>query len=98
MSPLAVYDYKVNVIKASQVKYIKVADAKIIPDKGNVEIEPRAEFKVLENAISIANLTSHFHTIHTASIKIIGRNSYKGSGDYDYKDETGKIQLIHLRK
>lgn len=98
ISPLAVYDYKVNVIKASQVKYIKVADAKIIPDKGNVEIEPRAEFKKLENAVSIANNSSHYHSIHTASIKISGRYSYKGSGDYDYKDETGKIQLIHFNE
>lgn len=96
MSPLSVYDYKTNVIRSSQVKYIKVADAKIIPDKGVLDIDPNADMQVLEKATVIASMSNTFHRIHNGLIRIEGRYDYHGSGDYDYKDETGKIQVIHF--
>ena len=41
VSPLAYYDYKENLLRATKVKYIDVADARIFPYKGDVVVDQR---------------------------------------------------------
>ncbi len=96
VSPLAYYDYRNNQLKATGVKYIDVADARIYPDKGNVIVEQDAKMQQLENARVKANMTTKFHIFHTANINIYGRKSYDGLANYDYEDENGEIQNIHF--
>lgn len=98
VSPLAYYDYKNNLIKATEVKYINVADGKIYPDEGNVIVEQDAKMRTLENATITANNTTRYHTIHTATVNILGRNNYTGLGNYDYIDENAKKQIIHFNE
>ncbi len=96
VSPLAYYDYENNLIKATGVKFINVADAKIYPDKGNVIVGQDAKMRTLVNAKIIANQVTRYYTFHTAEINILGRNSYTGNGYYDYIDENARVQTIHF--
>jgi hypothetical protein len=96
VSPLAYYDYQNNQIKAEGVKFIKVADARIYPDEGKLFVERNARMRTLEKAIIRTDTLMKFHTIHSATVGIIGRNYYSGFGNFDYVDENEEIQLIHL--
>jgi hypothetical protein len=96
VSPLAYYDYENNQIKASGVKFIKVADARIYPEEGKLIVERDAHMRTLERATIRTDTLIKYHTLHTATIGISGRNYYSGFGNYDYIDENGETQLIHM--
>ena len=98
VSPLAYYDYKSNLIKATDVRYIDVADARIYPDSGKVVIEQDARMQPLENARVKANMLTKYHKFHSSTINIYGRKSYDGFANYDYVDENGSIQNIHFKQ
>jgi hypothetical protein len=91
-------DYRLdeNIIDASGVKIIKVADAAVYPDEGLVKILQRAEIKKLENAFVIANITTQLHKFYNAEINILSRWDYAGSGLYDYVDAAGNTQTINF--
>lgn len=95
-STKAIYSLKDSSIKASEVEYIKVADALIFPDKNNVTIGNMAEFKTLINSEIIADNVNKYHRIYNAKINIKGRYKYLGTGDYDYINEDKEIQNIHF--
>jgi len=88
------YNLYENIIHASDVKLIEVADAAIFPANGDVKILERAEFEPLTNAVILANTTDRLHRFYDADINISTRWSYSGSGNYDYADYTGDIQTI----
>ncbi|MFN8207109.1 MAG: hypothetical protein U0T82_06840 [Bacteroidales bacterium] len=96
VSPLATYNYEKNLIKAQKVTYIKVADANIKPFKGNVTIGEKADMFRLDSAQVLANRITRYHLIHSASLKITGRNAYTGTGFYDYIDENKDKQLVRF--
>ncbi|MFW5707223.1 MAG: hypothetical protein ACOC12_04825 [Bacteroidota bacterium] len=89
-------DYKLaeNIIEASQVKIIKVADAAIFPHEEKVDILARAEIAKLEQAQVIANTTSRLHQFYDADINIVSRWDYSGNGLYDYTDAEGNVQTL----
>ena len=95
-SPRAKYDLKHNVISAMEVKYIKVADARIHPDSGNVVIRKNAAMESFKNAKVVANTVTQYHTIYNANVAINSRKNYNGSGYYDYIDELKKAQTIYF--
>ncbi|MCF8296436.1 MAG: hypothetical protein K9J13_02730 [Saprospiraceae bacterium] len=94
----AKYSRKSNTIHAYNVEYIKVADATIFPEKGNVDILKDANMMPLENSRIMANNATKYHKIFSAFVKINGRKNYDGRGVYNYKDEIGNIQNIYLNK
>ncbi len=94
VSTKAVYDYRRNIIRASNVKYIKSADAYIFPAGGEIFIEPDGTMGEMDSARILANQYSKLHSIYNATVRIEGRYKYHGGGKYDYIDETGQIQVI----
>ena len=88
------YSLKDYVIHAGGVTKIEVADAIIFPDSGKVVVEKKAKMRTLENATVKANNLTEYHTFKKASINVLGKNQYKGSGEYTYKDELNKEQTI----
>lgn len=92
----ALYRLKDSTINATEVEYIKVADALIFPDKNDVTIGHTAEFKTLTNSEIIANTENRFHRIYNSKINIKGRLKYLATGDYDYIDENKETQIIHF--
>ena len=97
-SPKAKYNLKDNIIFAQGVKIIKVADAAIFPDKGDVTVLKKAEMKPLEHSTVIANTTTEYHNIYDATVNILSRKKYIGAGKYDYIDESEKKQQLYLDK
>lgn len=98
VSPLAYYDYENNLINATGVKFIEVADARIYPDSGKVVVKPNYKLKMLVNSWLKVNREDQFHRLHTANIHIEGRKDYHGIGNYDYVDENGDVQILHFKK
>jgi len=92
------FNIRTNVINAEEVKIIKVGDAAIYPDSGKVEIRQNAEMSKLANANIIANTTTREHNFYDASVKILGRKQYSGSGTYDYVDRLDRHQKILFHK
>jgi len=98
VAPRAKYNYKDHIIYAEGVKFIRVADATIYTDDGNVTIEKDAVMRPLENAKIIANSTTRYHTIYNAMVSIYGKREYTAYGDYDYMGNTLIPQTIHFTK
>ena len=94
----AKYSLKDNIIYAKEVKIIKVADAAIYPDNGDVTILKKAEMKPLINAKILANVTTKYHVIYNATVNINSKKNYNASGMYDYVDETGTKFPFFLSK
>ena len=95
-STKAIYRLKDSTLNATEVEYIKVADAMVFPDKNHVSIGNLAEIKTLQNSEIIADTENRYHKIYNAKINIRGRYKYLGTGDYDYIDENKDIQTIHF--
>jgi hypothetical protein len=97
VSPMAYYAYDSNMIRATQVKYIDIADARIYPNNEYLVVKPDAMLKTLYKARLLASRTSQFHSLYNGSLTILGRYAYAGSADYDYMDELDQKQVIHFK-
>ncbi|MBN2776974.1 MAG: hypothetical protein JXR36_05005 [Bacteroidales bacterium] len=98
VAPRAKYNYAEHIIYAEGVKFIRVADATIYTEDGNVTIEKDAVMRPISNAKIIANSTSRYHTIYNAVVSVYGRKDYTAYGDYDYLDNTKVPQTISFSK
>lgn len=98
VAPRARYNYKEHIIYAEGVKFIKVADATIYTDDGNITIEKDAVMQPIQNAKIVANSTTRYHTIYNAVVSIYGKKSYTAYGDYDYVNTSKQPQTIHMNK
>ncbi|MBN1252437.1 MAG: hypothetical protein JXA16_09885 [Bacteroidales bacterium] len=87
------YDIKTSIIKARNVKIIKIGDAHIFP-KNTVTIEPKAKIRTLEQSRIVANTISRFHEFYDAKIDIYGAKAYSASADYQYFDRNDSMQII----
>lgn len=96
MAPKAVYDLDSYTITADQIPWIRVADAKITPDSGRVVIRRKAKMDPLANATILSNYVTQYHTIEEASVTLLSRFDYVGSGKYTYIDENKQPSLISL--
>jgi hypothetical protein len=97
-APHAKYSLRDYLIKADKVALIQTGDASVIPDSGVVVVERYAKMRTLNNARIVANNTTKYHTLYNASVNILGRKRYEGSGDYDYVDETKAKKHFHFEK
>lgn len=96
ISPKANYDLRDYIIKAHDVKFINCADARIYTSDGEIEVKKNANMKPLEDAKIIANVTTKYHTITSANVKLKARRDYEAEGDYEYISGDGAKQLIHF--
>ncbi len=94
----ALYDRKKNVIDATGVKFIRVADAAVFPDKEKVTIFRKAEMDTLYNARLLTNLQTKYHRFYDVTASIMGLNQFEARGMYDYVDVTGEKQKIPFHR
>ncbi|MBN1649997.1 MAG: hypothetical protein JW857_01640, partial [Bacteroidales bacterium] len=97
-STRATFNSRDKIIEAKGVHYLKIADAVIFPENNRVTILKQAEMIPLENSKIIANAVTKYHEINNASVKILGRRSYIGSGDYVYIDKNFVRHPIHFEE
>jgi hypothetical protein len=98
LAPRAKYDLKQNIITATEVSYINVADAMIYPDSGKVIIYKKARMEILKNAKIVANYVTKYHKVYNATIEITGKRKYDGSGYYNYVDELNQETEIFFTR
>jgi hypothetical protein len=92
----AVYDIGANILQAEDARIIRVADAAIYPHDGKITIKQDGFIQELKGANILANVTTKYHQIYDASVKISSRNKYSASGLYDYKPVAGPPEILHL--
>lgn len=90
----AAYDLNENVIRASDVKLIRIGDGALFPGNGLVTIFSDAEIAPLTQAVIIADSLHKYHTIYDANVTIRGKNSISGNGFYDYYNLFDEVQPI----
>jgi hypothetical protein len=94
VAPRAKYAMADRTIRTQGVKLIRIADATIYPNEEKLNVERNAVITTLTNAKINANNDTKYHDIYNASVDIISKHKYTGSGDYDYEDATGKLQKL----
>lgn len=97
-SSKAKFNLRENIIRAEDVKVIKIADAAIFPKDGLVTIYKKAQIETLKNSIILANTTTKYHEIFNSTIDIFSSNKYNATGNYNYIDENNKKQVIYFDK
>jgi len=98
ISPVAYYDYDSNYIKATAVKYIDIADARIYPDNEHLTVQPNARLRTLYKAGMVVNRESRYYNLMNATITISGRNNYTGTAYYNYVDEVNRQQQLYFSR
>ncbi len=98
ISPNLEYNYQSNLMFASEVQHVKVADVFIYPNQGKLIVEAGAKLRPLENSIITTSLTNPLHRIYEARTIIESKYNYTASGFYDYLDESGKSQKIFFER
>lgn len=78
----ALYDIEAQTLNVSGIPYIKVADAKVIPDKNEVLILESARLQELQNASIIIDTLNEYHHLYKGTIKVESRNKFMGSATY----------------
>ncbi len=96
VAPLAFYDYDSNLIKATGVQYIDIADARIYPNEGNLIVNSDARIRTLYEATITANRETGYYKMFNAALNISSRNKYLGSAYYNYIDLNKNEQIIYF--
>jgi hypothetical protein len=94
ISPVAFYDYDSNLIKATLVQYIDIADARIYPENQRLTVMPDARLRTLYKSGLVVNRDNNNFSLHDAVLTITAKNKYTGSGYYEYIDETEQHQTL----
>ncbi|MEN8248470.1 MAG: hypothetical protein ABFS32_06025, partial [Bacteroidota bacterium] len=80
----AEYDMQTLELKVSGIPYIKVADAMITPENGEVLVLENSRIGTLYNTnIKLDTLTG-YHELYDATVTIISRNQFEGEGTYRF--------------
>lgn len=85
-----------NSISFAGINELRLADSKVIPDKGEIFIEQDGTVRTLKNASIVFNADSAYHTVKDAEVNIIGRNDFSGTGNYYYKMNNGTTEKIAI--
>lgn len=85
-----------KVIYAEKVKYIDIADSRVMLGDGKVTVRDEGRLDSLYNTTVLMPAEKPYHTIKKATVGIVGRNNMGGYGIYEYKDKTGRVQNIRM--
>ncbi|MEY2830089.1 MAG: hypothetical protein RIQ33_1947 [Bacteroidota bacterium] len=90
------YNLSNYMLNVTGIPYINSGDSRIMPDSGQVMIEPKAVMQTLKNAKIVSDSVHQFHNIYDATVKIFSRNSYLCTdAKYDFNSKiTGKQVLL----
>lgn len=83
-------------IEAEGIKYIDVADSRVLLSDGKANIIRRADIEPLQKASIQMPVGTQNHLIENATVDIGGKYAITGEGEYAYKDKTGREQKIKM--
>lgn len=88
-----------NLLQATEVPYLPIADAQIFADSNQVFIYPHAKMDTLQNAVVKCDTETFYHqNIYASTINVRTKFKYGGAGNFDYINKTKSKQLIHFDK
>lgn len=96
--PKATFSLKEKTIHCDKVVYVDIADARIFPNEGKINILKKGVIEDLVNSKIIANYITKYHTFEQAKTTIIARRKYEATAKYSYKDADEKVTLIDMAK
>ena len=99
----AEYDMQTLELKVSGIPYIRVADADITPENGEVLVLENSRIGTLYNTTINLDTLNGYHEIYDATVTIISRNEFEGEGTYRLinavQDTFGiKLRDFHLEE
>ncbi|PCJ67755.1 MAG: hypothetical protein COA58_01060 [Bacteroidetes bacterium] len=94
----ALFDMKLGIIYAEKVPYIDVADSRVFPFDGKVELRENADMQRLKQSEMLAARDNKNHELFDGDLKIGGRYVISGSSYYEYKDKHNTGQVIFFNK
>lgn len=97
-SDKALFDIKEGIIYCENVPYIDVADSRVFPKDGKVNIGKDADIFTLQEAKLLAARDNKYHDIFSATLKILGRKAMSGTGKYKFIDKNKTGQIIFFDK
>jgi hypothetical protein len=97
-SVTARYDLNDYTIYAEDVKLIRVADAAIFPQYGDVKIRRGGRIETLVDAVIVADTVTKYHHIYQADVDILSRRNYTATGKYYYERSDKVSEEISLDK
>ncbi|MCU0325601.1 MAG: hypothetical protein MUF45_10170 [Spirosomaceae bacterium] len=92
----AVYNIDQMTLNISSVPFIKSADAKIIPDKGEVSIRRDADMQAFKNARLTIDTLNGYHNLKNGNIQIVSRTKFSGDATYQFvnvRKDTFNIKM-----
>ena len=92
----AVYDIDQMTLNIGGVPFIKSADAKIIPNKGQVAIRRDADMLPFKNARLTIDTLNGYHNLINGNIQIVSRNKFTGDATYQFvnvRKDTFNIKM-----
>lgn len=95
-SPYALFKASDKVIYAEKVAYIDVADSRVFLGDGKVTLRDDARMDSLFNTTLHMPKEKPFHVLKNGRVGIGGKFNIGGSGTYEYKDKTGRVQNIFM--
>jgi len=93
----AEYDMQELKLKVSGIPFIRVADAEITPENGEVLILENARIGTLYNTTINLDTLTGYHEIFDATVTIISRNEFEGEGTYRFINAVQDTFAIKLR-
>jgi hypothetical protein len=93
-SARASFNSRKKIIRAEGVARLFIADAAVYPNDGLVTIYKNADMQPLKDAELLANITTKYHEVKQAEVKVNGKNDYRASGNYLYIDMYDHEQNI----
>lgn len=99
----AEYDLQTLELKVGGIPYIRVADADITPENGEVLVLENSRIGTLYNTTINLDTINGYHEIYDATVTIISRNEFEGEGTYRLinavRDTFGiKLRDFHLEE
>lgn len=92
----ALFKASEKVLYSEKVKYIDVADSRVMLGDGKVVIREDARMDSLHNVSVLMPAEKPHHTLKKGHVSISGKYNIGGSAIYEYKDKTGRIQNIRI--
>ena len=92
----AEYDMRNLTLKVGGIPYIKVADALITPENGEVTILENSRIGTLHNTTIKLDTLTGYHQLYDATVTIISRNEFEGEGTYRFINAVQDTFAIKL--
>ena len=97
----AVYQIRLQQLDISGVPYIKVADAKVIPENNQVQVQANAKLHTFNNALLVLDTLNEYHHLFNGTIDIVNSHKFTGTATYQFvtaESDTFAIEMSGFRK